>query len=397
MRKRPSVRQHSTGRRRFLSGVWRLGVAAGVSRLIPGCDDDLVAAQGAVAADPRLVRSFRPQDSETPVALLNSWITPNEIFYIRSHLYTPSIDLETWTLTVDGEVERPLTLRMNDLRNMPMVSAPVTLECAGNGRAFIDPPVAGVQWEKGAVGTARWTGMPLADVLKRAGVKASGRYVWLDGADRPIGKMPDLIRQLPLDKAMDRNTILAHQMNGVPLPVPNGFPLRVIAPGWEAAYSVKWLTHIQVSAEEHTGFFVQTAYRYPRVRVTPGAAVDPKAMVPLTGLTVKSIITSPVEGETARSGMIAVRGFAWAGEANITGVDVSVDNGSTWSPATLGDDHAPYAWRQFRYHWRVSEQGSYLILARASDDRGRVQPTVAQWNPGGYLFNAIDSVRVNVV
>ncbi|MBI4475786.1 MAG: sulfite oxidase [Acidobacteria bacterium] len=381
-------------RRRFLARAWQFGLLAGASRLVPGGGGLL--AQGTNPAERRLVRSARPQDLETPVALLDSWITPNDLFYVRSHLYTPSIDLESWTLSIDGDVERPLTLGMTELRQMPRVSMPVTLECAGNGRAFFDPPVAGVQWERGAVGNARWTGVRLADVLKRAGVKSSGRYVWLDGADRPMGKVPDFIRQLPLDKAMHPDTLLAYEMNGVPLPMANGFPLRAIVSGWEAAYSVKWLTHVQLSPLEHDGFFVQTAYRYPRMRVAPGAAVDPKDMAPLVGLVVKSIITSPADGTVAGRGVIPVSGFAWAGEANIVRVEVSTDHGSTWSMATLGADKAPYAWRHFRYDWRARDAGSHLVLARAADDRGRVQPFVAQWNPPGYLWNAVDRVRVNV-
>ena len=223
---------------------------------------------------------MRPQDWETPVALLNSWITPADVFYVRSHLYTPTVDLETWTLTIDGEVDRPVTLRMTDLRQMPQVTMPVTLECAGNGRAFFDPPVAGTQWQRGAVGTARWTGIRLSDLLKRAGLKPSGRYVWFDGADTPMGNVPDFVRQLPRVKAVHPDTLLAFEMNGQPLPIANGFPLRVIVPGWEGAYWVKWLTHIQVSDHEQDGFWVQTAYRYPRIRVSPGAAVDPKRWSP---------------------------------------------------------------------------------------------------------------------
>jgi DMSO/TMAO reductase YedYZ molybdopterin-dependent catalytic subunit len=389
------IERTKPGRRKFVSTWWRMGLAAGISRLIPWENAGLLA-QASPHTERRLVRSVRPQDLETPVALLNSWITPNDAFYVRSHLDTPSVDLGSWSLTVDGDVERPLTLKMADLRRMPSVSTPVTLECAGNGRAFFDPPVAGAQWQKGAVGNAHWTGVHLADVLKRAGLKTSGRYVWLDGVDRPMGAVPDVVRQLPLGKAMHADTILAYEMNGEPLPVANGFPLRAIVPGWEAAYSVKWLTHVQVSDREHEGFFVQTAYRYPRMPVAPGATVEPRDMAPLTGLTVKSLITSPLEGATMSPGTIKVAGFAWAGEATIVRVDVSTDNGSTWSPATLGNDRAPYAWRQFQFSWRVKTPGSYLILTRAADDRGRVQPLVAQWNPGGYLFNAVDRVRVNV-
>lgn len=391
-----SGRRRNSGRREFLARAAQLGLAAGVSRLMTGPGADLLNAQSAASAEPRLVRSARPQDLETPVALLDSWITPNDVFFVRSHLYAPSIDPGSFTLTVDGEVARPLMLTMADVRKLSSVSLPVTLECAGNGRAFFEPPVAGVQWQKGAVGNARWTGVRLAEVLEQAGLKSSARYLWLDGADKPMGTVPDFVRQVPLGKAMDRDTILAYEMNGQPLPAANGFPLRAIVPGWEAAYSVKWLTHIRVSALEHDGFFVQTAYRYPRMRVAPGGAVDPKDMAPLAGLVVKSIITSPAEGAVVRRGSIPVAGFAWAGGSAIARVDVSVDSGSTWYAATLGQDEARYAWRQFRFTWQPAEPGSFLVLARASDDRGRVQPMAPHWNPSGYLWNAIDGVRVNV-
>ena len=383
-------------RRRLLSLAWQTGAAAAFSRLLPRLSSSDVFAQTSTPAERRIIRSVRPQDWETPVALLDSWITPNDLFYVRCHFYTPTVDAATWSLTVDGEVDRPLTLRMADLRQLPQVTLPVTLECAGNGRAFFDPPVPGTQWQRGAVGNARWTGVRVSDVLARAGLKGSGRYLWLDGADRPLGKAPDLIRQLPIDKALHQDTLLAYEMNGAPLPVANGFPLRIIVPGWEGAYSVKWLTHIQVSDHENDGFWIQTAYRYPKAPVSPGAAVDPKDMRPLTGLAVKSIITRPAAGRVTLGQAVAVTGFAWAGEATVVKVDVSTDNGSTWTAATLGKDKAPYAWRQFQHSWKPTERGSVAVLSRATDDKGRVQPIVERWNPSGYLWNVVDQVRVDV-
>jgi DMSO/TMAO reductase YedYZ molybdopterin-dependent catalytic subunit len=356
-------------RRMLLKRAGQFGAFAGVARVTPWGWPERLLAQAPSTSERRIVRSIRPQDLETPVG---------------------------WKLTVDGVVDRPLSLTLADLRRMPSVSLPVTLECAGNGRAFFEPPVAGVQWEKGAVGNARWTGVRLADVLRSAAPKVSAQFIWLNGADTPLGKMPDFVRQLPLAKALDASTILAYEMNGQPLPIANGFPLRAIVPGWEAAYSIKWLTHLEVRDREHDGFWVQTAYRYPTMRVAPGAAVDPKNMAPLGGLAVKSIITSPAEGAVLAPGEISITGFAWAGEANVTRVEVSVDNGSTWTAAAFGSDRAPYAWRQFRFDWRAEKTGSFVVLARAADDRGRVQPIVPHWNPSGYLWNAVERIRVNV-
>jgi DMSO/TMAO reductase YedYZ molybdopterin-dependent catalytic subunit len=279
---------------------------------------------------------------------------------------------------------------------MPKHTVTVTLECAGNGRAFFDPPVAGIQWEKGAVGTARFTGARMADVLKKVGVKSTGKYVAMNGADKPIGKMPDFVRNVPIAKALNEDTVLAYEMNGEPVPILHGFPLRAVVPGWEGAYSVKWLTNLQVIDKEYDGFFVKTAYRFPNRRVAPGEAVDPKDMVPLTGLIVKSFISSPLDGATMAPGKVQLNGFAWAGESYIAKVDVSMDNGGTWVPAKLGKEREHYAWQSFEHEFNITQPGSYLLMSRATDDKGIEQPVVAQWNPSGYLWNVIDKVRVNV-
>lgn len=354
-------------------------------------------AQQIVSKDRLIIRSGRPEDFETPVHLLDSWITPNELFYVRSHFYTPSIEPAAWRLRVDGEVATPLELTLEELRRFPSTTMVVTLECAGNGRAFFDPPVAGVQWEKGAVGTAAWTGVRLADLLAKAGISDAARYVWLDGADRGIGRAPDFVRSVPIDKAMDRDTLLAYEMNGHPLPASHGFPLRAVVPGWEGAYSVKWLTHLQASTRDHDGPFVQAGYRYPRHPVRPGAPVPVADTVPLRALPVKSLITSPAAAAAMPPGApVRIAGFAWAGDAEIRRVDVSTDNGRTWVQAPLGRDRARHAWRRFEYVWTPPDRGSYVVLSRATDSRGLTQPVVPEWNPAGYVWNAIDQVRVNV-
>lgn len=377
----------------FLDAMSRVGAAVAGVRLWPG---SLLAAQEALSKDRLIVLSARPQDLETPVHLLTSWITPNDLFYVRSHFYTPSIQAGTWKLRVDGDVNAPLEFSLDQLKSLPSHTAVVTLECAGNGRAFFEPPVAGVQWRKGAVGTARWTGVRLADLLRRAAVRSSARYVWLDGADLGVGKAPDFIRNVPMDKAMDADTLLVYEMNGEPLPVPHGFPLRAIVPGWEGAYSMKWLTHIQVSDREHEGAFVQGGYRYPRRPVRPGAVVAPADMVPLQDLPVKSLMTSLAADSVTPTGPVRISGFAWAGESDVARVDVSTDGGRTWTAARLGSDRARHAWRPFEYLWRAGQPGSYVVLSRATDTRGRAQPIVPDWNPSGYLWNAIDQVRVTV-
>jgi DMSO/TMAO reductase YedYZ molybdopterin-dependent catalytic subunit len=379
-------------RRAFLETVGRMAPGGAAAALLP----PFAFGQQTVSKDRLIVRSGRPEDLETPVHLLNSWITPNDLFYVRSHFYTPSIDAGTWRLRIDGDVATPLELTLEDVRRFPVTTMVVTMECAGNGRAFFDPPVAGVQWEKGAVGTAAWTGVRLADLLDRAGVSDAARYVWLDGADRGLGNAPDFVRSLPMEKALHRDTLLAYEMNGAPLPVSHGFPLRAVVPGWEGAYSVKWLTHLQASARDHEGPFVQAGYRYPRRPVRPGAIVPAAETVPLRDLPVKSLITSPASNEVAASDTVRISGFAWVGDGEIRRVDVSTDNGRTWAQARLGRDQARYAWRQFEYVWRPTGAGSYVVLSRATDSRGVTQPVIPEWNPAGYVWNAIDQVRVNV-
>jgi sulfite oxidase len=385
-------------RRDLIATASRLGVAG----LIGGVPRGLFASQASPATgaswgkDKLIVRSVRPPDYETPVSLLDSFITANEHFYVRSHLPVPTVDASTWTLKIDGEVTSPLSLSLDELKKLPATTVTTTLECAGNGRSFFDPAVAGIQWEKGAVGTARWTGVRLADVLKRAGVKSTGLNVVMAAADRPLGTMPPFVRQVPIAKATHPDTILAYAMNGQPIPIPHGSPVRAIIPGWEGAYSVKWLTTLTVINKEFDGFWVASGYRYPTKRVAPGAAVDPKNTEPLKGLVVKSLITRPANGAVVPPGGIQVAGFAWAGENDITKVDISIDNGATWQPAKLTGEQARYSWRRFEFSFNAAKPESVLILSRATDSKGNMQPAVSQWNPSGYLWNQYDSVRIEI-
>jgi DMSO/TMAO reductase YedYZ molybdopterin-dependent catalytic subunit len=384
-------------RRDLLAAAAEFGALAVASRALPSRLFAQTAAAAPAGKEKLIVRSVRPPDYEAPVALLDSWITPYESFYVRSHLPPPApIDASSWKLQVDGEVSAPASLSLDDLRRMPSTTMTATLECAGNGRGFYQPAVAGVQWGRGAVGTARWTGVRMADVLKRAGIRSTGRFVVMDGADRPLGTMPDFVRQLPLEKALHADTLIAYEMNGAPIPALHGFPLRAIVPGWEGAYWMKWLSSLRVVDREFDGFWVSTAYRYPTRKVAPGAAVDPKDMAPLTGLAVKSLITQPLEGATHAPGRLEVGGFAWAGEFDIAAVDVSTDGGATWAPARLTGETARYTWRRFAYSFDAAKPESYLIMSRARDSSGRVQPMSPPWNPSGYLWNAPDAVRIEV-
>ncbi|MBL8136372.1 MAG: sulfite oxidase [Acidobacteria bacterium] len=381
-------------RRDVLALAAELGAGAAVAALWPA---DL-SAQALAGKHPQLkALSTRPPDYETPVALLDALLTPVDAFYVRCHMPVPANTAEAgWSLAIDGEVASPAALSVADLRRLPQASVTVTLECAGNGRAFFDPPVAGIQWKKGAVGTAKWTGVRVADVLKQAGIKPGATHLWVAGADRPLGTQPPFVRQVPIAKALHADTIIAWAMNDQPISAAHGAPLRLVVPGWEGAYAIKWLNKITVATKEHDGFWVATGYRYPTKRVAPGAAVDAKDMAPLTGLVVKSLITTPLDGATVAPGRITVGGFAWAGELDVVGVDVSIDNGATWRPARLTGPLVNYAWRRFEIAVDLPKQETLTILSRASDTRGNVQPMVPQWNPSGYLWNAPDQIRIEV-
>ena len=333
--------------------------------------------------DKLLLHSPRPLDLETPPELLDSWITPVSRFFVRNHFYIPQIEVSRWELAIEGLVEKPFRLKLEEIQRMPQVERVITLECAGNGRAFFEPHVAGIQWRKGAVGTARWKGVRLRDLLSRAVLKPKAKQLAFDGADTGMVTAPDFVRSIPAEKCLHPDTLLATGMNGAPLPVVHGFPLRLITPGWEGAACVKWLTKITALPGEVDGFFMQTAYRFPTRPVKPGEAVDPKDMAPITSLAVKSLITrasGPVEG------------VAWAGEADVTGVEVSTDGGRSWNEAKLGAEKAPFAWRRFRYDWKPAPGATAAVMSRATDSQGRVQPSTPAWNPSGYLHNTPDSV-----
>ena len=381
-------------RRELMALAAQLGTGAAAAAISPA---DL-AAQALPGKDARLVaRSVRPPDYETPVALLDNFLTPNDVFYVRCHMPVPAqLDEAAWKLAVGGEVGSPLTLSVAELEQMPSASVTVTLECAGNGRVFFDPPVAGIQWRKGAVGTSKWTGVRLADLLKRAGAKSGMTHVHASGADRPMGTQPPFVRQVPMAKALAPDTLVAYAMNDQPIPTAHGFPLRLVVPGWEGAYAIKWLNTLTVAAKEQDGFWVQTGYRYPTKRVAPGSAVDAKDMAPLTGLVVKSLITRPLDGAVVPPGAVTVAGFAWAGDRDIAKVDVSVDAGATWQPAKLTGQAVKYAWRRFEFTFTATTQDTHTILSRATDSGGAVQPVVPAWNPSGYLWNAPDTVRLEV-
>ena len=345
-----------------------------------------------------IVRSVRPEDLEMPPSGFDDYITPIEHFYVRTHVLVPQVNLRDWRLKVEGQVQTPLTLTMDEIRRMPATELVSVLECAGNGRSLYSPTVAGVQWVNGAVGNGRWRGVRLADILKRAGIQQNAVDIAFDGADTPIGSMEDFQRALPLAKAMDPNTLLAYEMNGESLPGKHGFPLRVVAPGWAGDHWMKWVTSVRVLDKEFDGWWVKNAYRHPGKPVVPGTALAQDAMTPLRSLRVKSVISSPVDGaQTLVGKAVTIRGAAWSGDGGpVTGVDVSVDNGRSWKRAELGSEQSRFGWRLWRVTWTPATEQFYTVLARARDTSGDLQPLTQEWNPSGYLWNAAARAGVEV-
>jgi sulfite oxidase len=388
-------------RRRFLKDTSLALTAAMAARPLLGWAADAVVLKQSASVMPgedgMIIRSQRFLDLEMPSEFANAWLTPVPHFYVRNHMIEPAkVKAAEWKLTIDGEVEKPLTLTLSDLVRADQHSVTNTVECAGNGRAFQNPKVPGIQWQRGAVGNARFTGPRLAEILQRAGIKPSGRHVMFRGLDEVPGNVPPFIRSVPIEKALDRDTLIATHMNGAPLTLHHGFPARALVPGWVGAASCKWVTEIKVLEKEFEGNFMKPGYRYPNHPVAPGTAVNPDETHPLTALTVKSIIGGPVDGSKVKAGPIHVFGAAWAGEADIVKVEVSTDDGQTWTPAELGKDHSHYAWRLWSFPWKPRKSDQYTILSRATDSQGRVQPDTAEWNPSGYMFNAVDKVSVHV-
>jgi sulfite oxidase len=382
-------------RSRFITGLGSTAAAAALPR-----------PARAAGGPTMLVVNSRPDDYETPLGeLAPAYFTSNRTFFIRSHMGPPrSIDVPGWQLVIDGLVAHPLRLSLDDLRMMERVEVPAVLQCSGNGRYFFGEAFAtvshpaGAQWTYGGVGNARWGGVRVRDILARAGVQRGARFATNSGLDNPLlPTTPKFIRGIELEKLLDVDTILAYEMNGEPLPYEHGSPVRLLVPGWAADHSVKWIAHMTIGRTLTTNFWTAVGYRYPNRIGTPGKGVAPQAEHPLTALNVKSLITEPLASAPLRAGKAnSIRGVAWSGDgAQVTRVEISVDGGRTWRNAELGTSSGPYSWRTFTSRWTPTA-GTTSILARAHDDHGAVQPMVAPWNPGGYLWNGIQHVDVNV-
>ncbi|MDB5297908.1 MAG: putative cytochrome dehydrogenase-related protein, partial [Phycisphaerales bacterium] len=340
----------------------------------------------------------RPPNLETPIRFFREDLTPNEAFFVRWHLggIPTSINSTTFRLTVGGHVGSPLSLSLDDLKkNFEPASIVAVNQCSGNGRALFAPRVPGGQWDNGGMGNAKWTGVRLADLLKKAGVKAGAVDVTFGGLDRsPLPTVAPFVKSIPVGHAKLSEAIVAYAMNDAPLPMLNGFPLRLVVPGWYATYWVKALSEVMVTPEKFAGFWMAKAYRIP---TTPNMVEAPDALakdtVPITDMTCRSVLVRPEPGERVAAGKaVEVEGVAFDRGTGIAKVEVSVDGGKTWAAAALDKDLGKYSFRRFRFAWTPAA-GRHTVMARATNAAGETQ-TTEQWNRAGYGRNVIEAVTV---
>jgi DMSO/TMAO reductase YedYZ molybdopterin-dependent catalytic subunit len=340
-----------------------------------------------------VVHRAHPLNCEASIpALLGGVVMPNARFYVRNHFHIPDLDSADFRLSVGGLVDRPLTLSVHDLRRMTSQTLVVTLECAGNGRTLFDPPIEGEKWNFGAVSTAEWTGVPLTEVLDRAGVRSGARDVVFRGADAGTveGRSVRFERSLPLDQARATEALLAYAMNGEPLPIQHGAPLRLVVPSWYAVASVKWLTGIELVDRAFEGYYQTEKYWYQWLR--EGNVVRE----PVTLQQVRALITEPAPGQEIPCGELAIRGVAWSGAAQIARVEVGVEAGR-WQEARLVGERKRHSWQWWELLTHVEISGPATLRARATDLAGRTQPQRAEWNQLGYGNNSIHELPIRIV
>lgn len=405
-------------RRQILrSGAGMLALAGGegwLMRLAGAAEMSLP--EGAVAEQmldalpgkvPLIKKTYRPPNYETPISYFNEEFTANNAFFVRYHLADiPEIDAAIWKLQIDGPAaQSPSEFTLNDLKNgFEKVEVAAVNQCSGNRRGFSVPHVPGVEWGPGAMGNAKWAGVRLKDLLDKVGLAKETIEVGFDGADGPtVDKTPDFIKSIPAWKAIDENTLIAYEMNGEPLPHWNGFPARLVVPGWTGTYWVKHLTNIRVLKEPLTSFWMNPAYRVPRALfpvVERFTTQEPpnSPNTPITEMVVNSLITNLEEGAEVKAGQqVEVKGIAWDGGYGITGVSVSTDGGKGWIPAELGRDLGRFAWRQWTYRFSPTQTGTITVMVRARNKAGQTQVEQLLFNGAGYHNNLVQALGLKVV
>ena len=410
-----------TSRREFLKGVAGGIVLAGGGLIVPR----LSVAEGRVSLGPAslpsgalesavldalpgkiplIKKTYRPPNYETPVEYFNEEFTPNKAFFVRWHLANiPEVKAEEWRLKISGDaVEKPYELTLESLKKdfEPLEMAALCL-CSGNRRGLSDPHVPGVQWGYGAMGNARWRGARLKDILNKAGVKKEAVEIAFDGADSGVMKTPDFIKTIPVWKALDDATLVAYEMNGEPLPHWNGYPARVVVPGWTATYWVKQLTSVSALTQPFKGFWMDPAYRIPLGKfpvVDRFITQETPTTTPITEMVVNSLITNLQDGQRVPHGKpVLVKGIAWDGGYGIRVVEVSTDGGKVWREADLQPEAGRYAWRQWSFRFTPEREGSRTVIAKASNRQGATQTFELIFNPAGYHNNVVQRIAVQVV
>ncbi|VTZ50309.1 Oxidase [Methylocella tundrae] len=400
------------GRRQFLERASALGVmiasgsfgasAETLNLHLPGPPSERPLTKAFPQKGEMILQRTRPPLLETPFSVFDKGVfTPNDQFFVRWHLadIPESIDVTSFRLSVKGLVNQELSLNLSEILALPRFEIAAVNQCSGNSRGFFQPRVPGGQWGHGAMGNAKWTGVRLRDVLDRAGVGAGAVQVRFRGLEEGVlPATPDFMKSLDIDHARDGEVMIAYLMNGEQLPILNGFPLRLIVPGWYSTYWVKMLSSIEVLGEPDENFWMKTAYRIPD---TPGANVKPGEKgfktVPISRMVPRSFITNLSAGATIEAGKpTLVRGLAFGGDSGVASVDFSSDGGTSWTPATLGADEGQYSFRLWQINFTAAERGQRMLMVRTTNKAGLTQPPLPTWNPGGYMLNVIESTPITV-
>ena len=395
--------------------MWKIQVSVLWFTLFFGCDsnqqgsgnlsssetsnDVLVRAEG---KEKMILLTDRPPNLETPLKYFLEDFTPNDVFFVRWHLagLPRSVDIDTFRLRINGHVEKELSLSLSDLKNkFKPCSVPVLALCAGNSRSFFDPHVPGAQWKNGGMGNAMWTGVKLKDILEMAGIKPGSREVSFNGLDAPpLTSVPDFVKSLQLEHCLDGEILVAYEMNGEPLPLLNGFPLKLVVPGWYATYWVGMLSEIKVYADTFKGFWMDKAYLVPKGIPNGDEKHDSlaKEMTPISKLDVRSIFVFPEPGAVVKNGVdCMIQGLAFDAGYGISKVEISTDNGASWMNTSLDPELGKYSWRRWRFTWKPASAGMYHLLVKATNLKGETQP-VHQWNRSGYMRNEIEPLELKV-
>jgi DMSO/TMAO reductase YedYZ molybdopterin-dependent catalytic subunit len=398
-------------RRYFLQGAGAVAAAlaaaparaeGSIKLNLPGGPDERALTTGFPQKGQMILQRTRPPLLETPFAVFDRGVfTPNDQFFVRWHwaVIPEAVDVAAFRLAVRGHVNTTLSLSMADVLALPRFEMAAVNQCSGNSRGFFQPRVPGGEWGNGAMSNAKWTGVRLRDVLDRAGVKTGAVAVRFNGLDKPVvDGAPDFMKSLGIDHARDGEVMLAYQMNDKQLPLLNGFPVRLIVPGWYSTYWVKMLNDIEVLAAPDDNFWMTTAYRIPD---TPGASVKPNETgfktVPINRMVPRSFFTNVTDAMTVKPGApVPLRGIAFGGDRGVARVDLSADGGRTWQPTVLGRDEGTYSFRQWTAPITAPASGSLTLMARCTNTAAVAQPAEPNWNPGGFMRNVIESVRLTV-